>query len=128
MDQSSPINQLTPAERQQWCDWFNPPPPPGFPPDPVKPADSDGYYPQTSCLHSGQFFSDAQQPVGLPAAACVDNLALSHCPLPLAALTDCVRSMRMQWPQPHGCAPYLQTPGCAGTMITLREDCRVRVE
>jgi hypothetical protein len=133
MDQSTAINDLDATQQEAWCDWFSGiyhPVEPGFPAQPVLPADEDGYYPNSGCLSGDPswFFMAAKQPTNLPTPACVDNLALSTCTLPLSSLTDCVRSMRMQWPQPHGCAVYLDTPGCNGTIITTRSDCHVKVE
>jgi len=128
MVQTTAIQDLTPAEQQTWCEWFEPVSH-FVPGEPVLNATPDGYYPSGGCLTSSDpFFTRGNRPNHLPASACASNLALSSCAMPLSALTDCVRTMWMQWPQPHGCAPYMDSPGCDGTIVTSRSDCRVRVE
>jgi hypothetical protein len=74
-------------------------------------------------------------PRNLPEEACADNLALSSCEATVAELSACVLYQMRGDPRARGCARYLDTPGCAGTLVSLipdpanpPDDCRVRVE
>ncbi|HEX2882008.1 MAG TPA: hypothetical protein VHO25_20960 [Polyangiaceae bacterium] len=124
MDLSTPVADLSPEQQLAWCEWFADPngEQAGFPERPLEEPTADGYYPTNGCINfdSGLFFAPGWMPTDLPVGACVDNLALSTCEMPLEALTDCARTAMIHLPQPHGCAAYLQSPGCSGTIVIGR--------
>jgi hypothetical protein len=126
MDLSAPVAELTVEQQQAWCNWLVDPNGElaGAPELPRQEPDADGYYPSNGCLSfdNQYFFAPAWLPKGYPSSVCVDNLALSTCEMPLEVLTDCVRTALTRQPQPHGCAAYLQSPGCSGTIVIGRAD------
>lgn len=135
---ATPVRALTDADRQSFCDWFieSSTDPQSLPKAEAQPT-ADGYYPSTGCWGCGGGVGfDCMTPLSLPSSACADNLALSTCEAPLSELIDCARSLISScWPSPRGCARYLESPGCSGTLVTRTNDrgpqgtsdCRLKV-
>jgi len=117
------INALTSEERAEWCDWYSTVfLGPGFPEEPNAAVNEDGYTLGTSC-HMGSDFPCMGMVPGLSSSDCEANLALSSCAAPIAELSDClVTVVDSCWPSPHGCARYLEQPGCSGTIVVSSED------
>jgi hypothetical protein len=118
VDPNKPINTLTPSERAEWCDWFaSARLGEGFPEDPPPSIDENGYIFNNGCSYGSAFMCAAAVP-SIPSATCEANLALSACDAPIAELSDCVTTVYDAcWPSPHGCARYLERPGCDGTVV-----------
>lgn len=116
IDEDKIVGELTAAERAAWCAWYAPVEP-GFPQPRLLPANEDGYYPYTGCATGTSLGCNYTLPMGLPARACEANLALSSCAATVFELNDCVLSLRNQTPSPFGCARYLDSPGCSGTLV-----------
>jgi hypothetical protein len=112
------VKDLTPAERQVWCEWFAVAMTgEGAPQPPESPLSAEGYTTNTGFTVADEFFCSGCVPV-LPVSYCVGNLALSSCSAPIAELTDCVITLHDDcWPYQHGCARYLDRAGCQGTII-----------
>jgi hypothetical protein len=131
----TPVRDLDELEREAWCDWYWDQAAFGLPPDPiVQEPDPDGYYPDTGCA-GPTLVCPSTLPHSLPSPACADNLALSTCEATVGELSACVLYQTSHDPRARGCARYLDTPGCAGTIVSfgpddgsISEDCRVRVE
>jgi hypothetical protein len=134
-----PIPALTDEQRADWCDWFVAARiGPGFPePSPV-PPDPDGYSTASGCELGWEFACQALIPT-ISSSDCEANLSLSTCAAPIVELTDCVITLYDScWPSPHGCARYLERPGCSGTIAVrndivsprdeLRTACQVRIQ
>jgi hypothetical protein len=119
LDETKPINQLTDAEREAWCEWYLVAiQGPGLPDPPLSPLTPDGLATQTGCT-KGDIFDHKCAAIipELPPEYCKGNLALSTCEAPVSKLSDCVLTVAGGcWPAPYGCGSYLSTPGCAGTM------------
>jgi hypothetical protein len=117
IDPSTPVASLSDAERNAWCNWYlTAAQGPGFP-QPATSGVENGYVKPTVCEIGHEFPCEGSLPV-LPVADCVANLALSSCGAPVAELSDCALTILNEcWPSPHGCAAYLDWPGCDGTMI-----------
>ena len=71
----------------------------------------------------------------IPRSYCADNLRLSSCAAPVSALADCVLTIfGDNWPYERGCAPYVDEPGCIGTIVAAlpamlsADSCVVRVQ
>jgi hypothetical protein len=95
----------------------------------------DGYTENSACIGGGEFPCDARVPL-LSVEQCVANLELSSCEAPVSELTDCLVTVYDGcWPAPHGCARYLEKPGCMGTIavpvtagtVGSHNSCRLRV-
>lgn len=135
----TPISALSAEERAEWCDWyttvFNGP---GYPEPPAAAVDAMGYTVNTGCNLAWDFPCQAMVPT-VASSDCEANLALASCDAPIAELSDCLLTVVDScWPSPHGCARYLERPGCNGTMMVSTlgyEDagrdvvnaCRIRV-
>lgn len=119
VDEDTVVSELTDEERASWCAWYAPAPTvePGFPPPPEREPTEDGFYPDTGCVGTTTYGCSTLQPGDLPASACEDNLALSTCTATVRELTDCVLTAQAHGPAPNGCARYLNTPGCPGTLV-----------
>jgi hypothetical protein len=118
VDSTKPVNQLSSDERMTWCRWYVDlfTGGPGHP-EPTDTVDANGYVTSAICSSSPAFECSGALAV-LPSADCVGNLSLSTCSAPVGALSDCVRTFANQcWPSPDGCAAYLDTPGCSGTLV-----------
>jgi hypothetical protein len=127
VDATTPVTELTPAERDAWCRWYLEVPPGA--PDPVnQPVDGNGYVP--SAGYGGTKFYDAVCLPIVSVAQCVSNLALGSCELPVSELTDCVSTVMVaDLPAPHGGGQYVSTPGCLGTIVsTAPTGCTIRVQ
>ena len=127
IEPTRPVAALSAEERWDWCRWFEM----ESLPTALAPVSEDGCTFNTGFRQGTLSFNSARYPQ-LVASQCVANLALSSCDAPLAQLTDCVDSIRNNVPSPVGCAPYLDTPGCVGTIILKPDDpnseiCPVRV-
>ncbi len=114
----TPINALTEAERGAWCDWYELAlHTPGAPPTEDAPVGEDGRVANGSC----GFRNGAACNVAIPELSrgqCAQNLALSSCAAPVAALTDCLTTAQNGCvPEPHGCARLLASPDCNGTLV-----------
>ena len=112
------ITALSDEERAEWCDWytttFNGP---GYPEPADSVVDSRGFTVNTGCNLGGAFPCQAMVPP-VSSAYCEANLRLSSCEAPIAELSDClVTVMDSCWPSPHGCARFLERPGCSGTIV-----------
>jgi hypothetical protein len=117
VDPSTPVAELTDTERTAWCKWYLDALLPGAPEPSGTVVDANGYVVNGACDFGHQFPCAGTLAV-LPVADCVGNLALSSCEAPVSELSDCALTIgNFCWPSPHGCAPYLDTPGCDGTMI-----------
>jgi hypothetical protein len=132
---NTPVRDLDDAARHAFCDWYvGQQVEDGFPQPPEPQPTPDGYLPSDGCRGCGGGVGfGGMSPWPLPVSACVANLGLSTCQQPLSELIDCVRSMWSEcWPTPHGCARYLESPGCAGTLVvkvgsSLPVDCRIKI-
>jgi hypothetical protein len=115
---TTPITELTDAQRLAWCEWYAfTDREPGTPLPSEQPVDSDGYVAVRGCRAGNGFPCDAHMP-DLAVSQCAGNLALSSCQAPISELSDCVLTVTDGcWPHPHGCARYLEKPGCAGTIV-----------
>lgn len=124
VDATKPIDQLTAADREAWCKWYlSAYQGPGFPDPPLTPLTPDGMTTDVGCKLGSPRFECAAVPPQLPPQYCEGNLALSTCKAPLAELSDCVlTTIGDCWPSPHGCARYLEKPGCPGTMVNHQTD------
>ena len=129
------VRELDDETRQAFCEWYvDAMTGEGFPAPPEPPPTEDGYFPTSGCsgCASGPGFG-GMMPFPLPVGACSANLALSSCTQPLSELVDCVRSLMSEcWPSPRGCARYLESTGCAGTLVVKTSgsgeiDCRIKV-
>jgi hypothetical protein len=121
LDETKPINQLTDAEREAWCEWYLVAiQGPGLPDPPLSPLTPDGLATQTGCTKGDIFDGKCAAIIPeLPPEYCKGNLALSTCEAPVSKLSDCVLTVVGGcWPAPngYGCGSYMSTPGCAGTM------------
>ena len=118
LDVTTPINELSDAQRETWCRWYVDESSGGvgrLEPS-VGPVDENGYVTNTGCNYGWDLYNCALRP-HLPTVYCEQNLALSSCELPLAELTDCVRSVIHGFPSPTGCGRYLEPDSCAGTIV-----------
>lgn len=122
VDESKRVRDLTDAERQAWCAWYEvlvvtyrPP----YSPPPEGPLSPDGYTMNTGCnISNGDFACRGNMPTSLPVSYCKGNLGLSTCEAPVSELSDCVlTTLRGCLPSPFGCALYLGAPGCSGTIV-----------
>ena len=95
---------------------------PGFPEPPELAPDANGLYPSGGCRGSHYFDCHVFWPDEVPAAACIDNLAVSTCEATLSELRDCMLTMLSGVPVGIGCAPYFAKPGCPGTIAIQRAD------
>jgi hypothetical protein len=113
-----PIDELTDDQRDDWCGWYAQAAlGPGFPLPADVPVDAEGYTTNSGCSFSHDFPCRARWPQ-LSARQCAQNLALSACAAPIAELSDCVATLKSNCqPSPHGCARYLEKPGCSGTIV-----------
>jgi hypothetical protein len=101
-----------------YCEWYaSLGSAPGYPPPEDSEVDSDGKTTNNGCSFSRGPACNVIV-VTLSARQCAQNLALSTCSAPLAELTDCVTTAYNQClPSPHGCARFLETTGCSGTLV-----------
>ncbi len=137
VDGSKAIDQLDDEERRALCEWILSLNlwPPGSPPLPDPGIGPDGISLRSGCVSSSEAFPcNARFPI-LPVSYCMANLSLSTCEAPASELEDCVLTMRDECtPAPHGCARYLEKPGCDGTIVKAgiapypNMDCGVRVQ
>lgn len=119
-DPGTPINELSDGDREAWCTWYlqvyqnsNPPATPL----------NNGWTTNTGCTNgigTGGFMCEALFPL-IPVEYCKGNLSLSSCAAPVSELSDCLLSVMSIAggeciPSPHGCARYMEKPGCTGTM------------
>jgi hypothetical protein len=116
LDESKRVRDLSDSERQAWCAWLARRPP-GFPPYPDLDPTCDGFYPDTGCTTSTYLKCSMAMPTNFPASACIENLQLSRCSAPLYDLSECVLTMQSEWPTGHGCARFIDAPGCSGTIV-----------
>jgi len=112
------VNALSDQQRADWCDWyttvFNGP---GYPEPTPAAIDANGYTVNTGCNFGWEFPCQGMVPT-LSSDYCEGNLRLSTCEAPIAELSDCLRTIVDScWPSPHGCARYLERPGCDGTIV-----------
>ena len=119
LDPTTPVAELTDADRSAWCDWYSDTVHGPGAPDRADPVDSNGY------TASGWLFGSRPECLAcvplVSRASCAANLALSSCESPVGALTDCVLTVHdVCTPAPHGCAPYFDAPNCDGTMLVTR--------
>ena len=135
-----PITELSDEERADFCDWlvttYNGP---GFPEPPSGEIDENGYTQNRACTFAWDAPCSGMIPY-IPSAECEANLRLSTCEAPISELGDCVLTVTDScWPSPHGCARYLERPGCSGTIVVstagldssgyeAADLCKVRVE
>jgi hypothetical protein len=141
-----PIPALSDEERDDWCDWFvTARVGEGFPEPAPAPPDEDGYTHLRGCELGWEFPCLALIP-SISSAECEANLRLSSCAAPISELSDCVSTVfESCWPSPHGCARYLERPGCSGTIAVSNDgnalpprdpgggssepsSCRIRIE
>ncbi|MEJ7730212.1 MAG: hypothetical protein WKG00_13465 [Polyangiaceae bacterium] len=125
VDPGNSIDALSAAERSAWCAWYDTAHmPPGHPPLPETPLTTDGWTgTDGSCLNGGGDFFSAGSLVHIPPSYCESNLGISTCEAPVSELTDCVLTILSSasgghWPYHHGCARYLDKPGCLGTIVS----------
>ncbi|HOU93962.1 MAG TPA: hypothetical protein PLU22_23085, partial [Polyangiaceae bacterium] len=118
VDPATPLSELSGEERTAWCEWYRAATlGPGYPEPPLAAVDANGYTVSGACS-MGRFSPCDGRVPDLPSVQCEANLALSTCAAPVAALTDCLLTILDScWPSPRGCAPYLDQPGCNGTMV-----------
>jgi len=118
VDRSKPVNQLSDDERMTWCHWYVDVFAGGAGhPEPTDTVDANGCVTNALCSSSPAFECSGALAV-LPSADCAGNLSFSTCSAPVGALSDCVRTFANQcWPSPNGCAAFLDTPGCSGTIV-----------
>jgi hypothetical protein len=121
LDETKAVAELTDVERQAWCAWYEGAYiGPGSPPLSAATVDADGYV--AGGITVGWSFSCMGAVIGVAATDCAKNLALSTCTAPVSELSDCMLTiLDMCFPAPSGCARYLETPGCDGTVI-MRND------
>lgn len=111
------IVDLTDAEAHAWCAWYSmfgqgvgtPPPRPAS-------VTADGYV-TVGFTVNWDFFGDACATEPLAEDQCVQNLELLHCEATLGELTDCVMTIRLGEPQPHGCGRFFEAANCDGTIV-----------
>jgi len=117
LDPTTPISELTPAERQAWCNWYVfARLPAGSLEPPATSLSPEGYTVDISASYGGKHMCDVCLP-SIPLSYCVGNLTLSTCAAPISELTDCVvTTWDSCWPSPHGCGRYVDEPGCSGTI------------
>lgn len=128
VDGDKPIKDLSAAERTAWCTWYDSTRlPPGSPQPPESPLDADGWTTNTGCAFGHGFVCDATL-AQIPISYCEGNLGLSSCAAPVRELTDCILTIQSRlnaptcWPPEHGCARYLEKPGCLGTIVSGLND------
>jgi hypothetical protein len=78
---------------------------------------SDGYITTGLGVHWA-FYGEACFPAPLAEGQCVQNLELLHCQASLGELTDCVMTLRLGPPQPHGCGRFFEAANCDGTIVS----------
>lgn len=113
-----PITELSDEERAAWCDWlmttYNGP---GFPEPSAGAIDENGFTQNRACTLAWDAPCLGMMP-WITSADCEANLRLSTCQAPISELGDCVLTVTDScWPSPHGCARYLERPGCSGTVV-----------
>lgn len=116
----SPITQLTDAEREAWCAWYQDAAQgPGFPPVADSEVGPDGRTIASGCQYGYGGPACNVATVLLSPHQCAQNLALSECAAPIGELTDCVKTVYNQCiPSPHGCARFVEAPNCSGTIVS----------
>ncbi len=113
IDAQTPVNQLTAKQRDEWCNWYVT----MAAATPVlSPVSASGCAFNVGYSRSTEPFANVCVP-WMVASQCEGNLALSKCPASVGALTDCIESVSAGEPSPLGCAPYLDTPNCSGTIV-----------
>jgi hypothetical protein len=141
LSDSTPIDQLTDAQRVAWCRWYQTVIPSGL--------GNPQCYEYLDQIHYGGFAQCGRVDqnnsgyVGnrcipaVPEEPCVENLTVSRCPAPISQLSNCVAQF---WSSVEsGCVPdgvcslFHHTDGCSDTIITeFTEDfgceCSVNVE
>ncbi|HTQ08107.1 MAG TPA: hypothetical protein VMI54_29840 [Polyangiaceae bacterium] len=118
VDPTTPVNELDDGARHAWCGWYLDTVRGAGYPEPIDEIDANGYVKDPPCYLDDRQECDASVPV-ISTADCVANLALSSCGAAVDTLSDCVATlMNGCVPTPHGCAPYLNSPGCSGTIAT----------
>ena len=119
VDPELPIDELTAAQREAWCTWYDQAASgPGYPPRDDSAVNAEGYT-DGGCIFSYEFPCRARVPF-LSIGQCVQNLTLSACAAPIGELSDCLATVYSECqPSPHGCARYFEKPKCDGT-IALR--------
>jgi hypothetical protein len=118
-DPEKPIAELDDAERSAWCEWLHAANAGlGFPAPEDAPVGPDGKIFPSCHQSNGGLACNASVPQ-LSFRQCAQNLALSSCSMPISALSDCVATVLKNCsPSPHGCARYLESPGCSGTIAS----------
>lgn len=122
IDETKAVSELTEEDRVSWCEWYTDAYlPAGANPTPPGTPDAEGYV--TVGLSEGGSFSCLGAAPDVAAEDCRKNLALSTCSAPVSELSDCVLTiLDYCMPAPRGCARYLETPGCEGTMVLAMDD------
>jgi hypothetical protein len=122
VDPAKPITDLTDPERQTLCQWLvTAISPPDSPEPAALPPNSDGYTEGTGFVVGTKFYCAGCIP-RIPVSYCAANLAFSTCSAPVSELTDCVTTIvDACFPASHGCARYLEKPGCSGTNLVAYE-------
>jgi hypothetical protein len=115
---TTPITGLTAGQRNAWCTWYDATrlAPSGAPPLPETSIGADGYTAGHGCAMRGTFFANGTIPE-VAVSYCEGNLSLSDCQAPISELSDCLLTIRSGVPFEHGCARYLEKPGCLGTIV-----------
>jgi hypothetical protein len=118
VDGATLVNEMTDLDRQTWCEWYQwfLGTPPGYLPPGVGGVDDTGHLYNVACGARWDFWDYVLVPT-VPATYCAQNLALSTCTAPLEELSDCLVTTGTGWPSPRGCGRYMDTPGCADTIL-----------
>jgi hypothetical protein len=114
-DDSVLVRDISDDDAQAMCGWLTYRGE-GFPEEPELTPDANGFYPSSGCRGSHYFDCHIFWPDDAPAAACVDNLAISSCEATLSELRDCMLTMLSSVQVGLGCGPYFAKAGCAGTI------------
>lgn len=116
---STPVTQLTRQQQVDYCRWLSDAQGGGELLQTPSPLSAAGCTLSTGFTRRLADFNRACVP-NLAVGQCVGNLAVTECRASIAQLTDCVRSVWTDVPAPYGCAPYLDSPGCSGTIAVAQ--------